>query len=182
MEYRKVNIILGRFQPFTKGHLKMIEQGYIENGLPAVVLQISNKKFDDKHPFSDELTKEEINSIRNSLKTNIIGHFYVINADIAKIASVCHDNGFEPVLWITGTDRFEAYSKQANSEKYKIDNNLLDEFKCFEVKRTDGDISATKVREAIENDDFKTYVDMMPECVTNINMYNKFKTELKNLK
>ena len=74
--------------------------------------KLHDKKFDDKHPFSDELTKEEINSIRNSLKTNIIGHFYVINADIAKIASVCHDNGFEPVLWITGTDRFEAYSKQ----------------------------------------------------------------------
>ena len=176
---KHVNIILGRFQPFTKGHLKMIEEGYKENGLPTVILHISNKKFDDKHPFSDELIKEEIDLIREKSKNTIIDHFYIVNADIAKIASICHENNYEPVLWLCGSDRFEIYSKQANNIKYKTVNNLLDEFKCFEIKRTDDDISATKVREAINNDDFDTYINMMP--LVSENIWNKFKQELKSI-
>lgn len=179
---QKVNIILGRFQPFTDGHLKMIEEGYKENGLPTVILQISNKKFDERHPFSDELIKEEIDLIRNSVKNTIIDHLYIINADIAKIAFICHEYGYEPILWLCGSDRYIPYSKQANNEKYKSDNNLLQEFKCFEVKRNDDDISASKVREAIKNDDFTTYMEMMPAILTwYTSIWNKFKEELKNL-
>lgn len=178
----EVNVIVGRFQPFTDGHLKMIEEGYKENGLPTVILQISNKKFDEKHPFSNELIKEEINLVRKSVKNTIIDHFYITNADIAKIASICHEHGYEPVLWLCGSDRYEPYSKQANNEKYKLDNNLTNEFKCFEIKRNDDDISASKVREAIKNDDFTTYIEMMPGiCMWHANIWDKFKEELKNL-
>jgi nicotinamide mononucleotide adenylyltransferase len=178
----KVNIILGRFQPFTDGHLKMIEAGYRENGFPTVILQIPNKKFDERHPFSDELIKEEIDMIRSSVKNTIIDHFYIINADIAKIASICHEHDYEPVLWLCGSDRYEAYSKQANNKKYKSDNDLLPEFKCFEIKRDDDDISASKVREAIKNDDFTTYIEMMPGIfMWYTNIWDKFKEELKNL-
>ena len=180
MEYKKINIILGRFQPFTRGHLKMIENGFRENGLPTVILQISNVKFDKSHPFSNETTKNEISNIINNVGNKLIcDHFYISNASIEKIANICHDNGYEPVLWVTGTDRFIAYSKQADNEKYKTDNCLLNEFKCLEVKRTDDDISATKVREAIFNDDIETYYKLMPECVSgDKELYENLKNEL----
>ena len=37
---KKVNICLGRFQPYTLGHYKMIEYGFKENGLSTVILMI----------------------------------------------------------------------------------------------------------------------------------------------
>ena len=178
---KHVNVIVGRFQPFTDGHFKMIAEGFNYNGLPTVILQIPNKKFDERHPFSDELIKEEIDLISKN-NDYIAGHFYITNADIAKIANVCHENGFEPVLWICGTDRFEAYSKQADNDKYKTDNNLLPEFKCLEVKRDEDDISASKVREAIKNNEFTSYIGMMPGiCMSHTGIWTKFKEELSQL-
>ena len=60
MSRKPCNVALGRFQPFTKGHLQMLKDGYDKNGYPAVVFMISNKKFDSKHPFSDELIAKEM--------------------------------------------------------------------------------------------------------------------------
>ena len=186
-ELKKCNVTVGRFQPFTEGHMKMVEAGYKENNLPCVILQIPNTKNDTKHPFTDELIREEIKFIMNEQKnanhTSIAGHFYVKNADIAKIAKTCHENGFEPVLWLCGSDRYPQYSKQADTEKYKVANDMLMEFKAFEVKRTDDDTSATKVRQAIKDDDFTTYMRMMPQGFDeNTPLWEKFKKELSQIK
>lgn len=186
-ELKKCNVTVGRFQPFTEGHMKMVEAGYKENNLPCVILQIPNTKNDAKHPFTDELIREEIKFIMNEQKnanhTSIAGHFYVKNADIAKIAKTCHENGFEPVLWLCGSDRYPQYSKQADTEKYKVANDMLMDFKAFEVKRTDDDTSATKVRQAIKDDDFTTYMRMMPQGFDeNTPLWEKFKKELSQIK
>lgn len=186
-ELKKCNVTVGRFQPFTEGHMKMVEMGYKENGLPCVILQIPNTKNDAKHPFTDELIKEEIKFIMDEQKKSdhmsIAGHFYVKNADIAKIAQVCHENGFEPIMWLCGSDRYLQYSKQADTEKYKVANDMLMEFKAFEVKRTDDDTSATKVRQAIKDNDFTTYMKMMPQGFDeNTPLWEKFKKELGQIK
>ena len=62
-------------------------------------------------------------------------------------------------------------------------NNMLMEFKAFEVKRTDDDTSATKVRQAIKDDDFTTYMKMMPQGFDeNTPLWEKFKKELSQIK
>ena len=43
-ELIKCNVTVGRFQPFTEGHMKMVEAGFKENGLGCVILQIPNTK------------------------------------------------------------------------------------------------------------------------------------------
>lgn len=174
----KCNVTVGRFQPFTLGHMKMVEAGLEENGLPTVILRIPNTKNDEKHPFSDSLIKKEI-EILMGRDTSIVGHFYIKNADIAKIAEVCHENGFEPVMWLCGSDRFPNYSKQADTEKYKVANNMLMEFRAFEVQRTDDDTSATKVRQAIIDNDFETYLSMMP--VKEKAIWEEFKKEISQV-
>jgi citrate lyase synthetase len=46
--------------------------------------------------------------------------------------------------------------------KYAEQAHLSPDFKMFEIKRSDEDISATKVRNAILNDDYKSFVVMTP--------------------
>ena len=176
---KKVNICLGRFMPFTKGHYKMIEYGLKHNDLPTVIFMISNKKMDKKHPFSDELIQKEMNMLKKSLN-GIENTVYVSSADIVKLGQWCYENNYEPQLWITGSDRLAAYKRQAENPKYQDLGHFPSSFTTLEVPRTDEDISATKVREAIMNDDLDTFKKMMPEGTEKL--FDDFKEALSQIK
>ena len=176
---KKVNICLGRFMPFTNGHYKMIEYGLKHNGLPTIIFMISNKKMDKKHPFSDELMQKEMNMLKKSLK-GIENTVYVSSADIVKLGQWCYENNYEPQLWITGSDRLAAYKRQAENPKYQDLGHFPSSFTTLEVPRTDEDISATKVREAIMNDDLDTFKKMMPEGTEKL--FDDFKEALSQIK
>ena len=176
---KKVNICLGRFMPFTKGHYKMIEYGLKQNGLPTVVFMISNKKMDKKHPFSDELMQKEMDMLKKSLK-GIENTVYVSSADIVKLGQWCYENNYEPQFWITGSDRLVAYKRQAENPKYQDLGHFPSSFTTLEVPRTDEDISATKVREAIMNDDLDTFKKMMPNGTEKL--FDEFKEALSQVK
>ena len=176
---KKVNICLGRFMPFTKGHYKMIEYGLKQNGLPTIVFMISNKKMDKKHPFSDELMQKEMDMLKKSLE-GIENTVYVSSADIVKLGQWCYENNYEPQFWITGSDRLAAYKRQAENPKYQDLGHFPSSFTTLEVPRTDEDISATKVREAIMNNDLDTFKKMMPEGTEKL--FDEFKEALSQVK
>ena len=50
---KKVNITIGRFQPFTKGHMKCVEEAYKELSVPTIVcmINVKDEKVDEKHPY-----------------------------------------------------------------------------------------------------------------------------------
>ena len=176
---KKVNICLGRFMPFTKGHYKMIEYGLKHNGLPTVIFMISNKKIDKRHPFPDELIQKEMDMLKKSLE-GIENTVYVSSADIVKLGQWCYENNYEPQFWITGSDRLAAYKRQAENPKYQDLGHFPSSFTTLEVPRTDEDISATKVREAIMNDDLTTFKKMMPNGTEKL--FNEFKEALSQVK
>lgn len=178
MEKEKVNVIVGRFQPFTLGHIKGAEYVLKEYKLRTVfcIVETPESKLDKKHPFPSDLI------VRNNQDCKgewFAGMFPIRNADIGKIAQVCRDHNFEPVMWTCGSDRVEAYKKQA-CEKYINMYNLDPDFKVVEIPRTDDDISATKVRQAIKAGDKKTYEKMMPSWShKDFDSYKPFITEAK---
>lgn len=176
---KKVNICLGRFMPFTKGHYKMIEYGLKHNGLPTVIFMISNKKMDKKHPFSDELMQKEMDMLKKSLN-GIENTVYVNSADIVKLGQWCYENDYEPQLWITGSDRLAPYKRQAENPKYQDLGHFPSSFTTLEVPRTDEDISATKVREAIASNDLDSFKKMMPEGTEKL--FHDFKEALSQVK
>ena len=176
---KKVNICLGRFMPFTKGHYKMIEYGLKHNGFPTVIFMISNKKIDKRHPFPDELMQKEMDMLKKSLE-GIENTVYVSSADIVKLGQWCYENNYEPQFWITGSDRLAAYKRQAENPKYQDLGHFPSSFTTLEVPRTDEDISATKVGEAIMNDDLATFKKMMPNGTEKL--FNEFKEALSQVK
>ena len=174
---KNVNMILGRFQPITLGHLKIVDELYNKNNLPIVFCLVSNTKFDDKRPFDDNIISEELDIIMKEDK-RIAGYVYVKSADIVKCAEILHNNMFEPHLWGCGTDRYESYKKQV--DKYKDIANLIAEFDVLEIQRNDEDVSATKVRESIMNDDIQGYCQMMPKETHN--MFKVLKGAIQKIK
>jgi cytidyltransferase-like protein len=169
---KKVNIFVGRFQPFTLGHAKVFETLHKENKLPVVVLIVrSGKKPDAKAPF-DEDTQMRLFAAMTKEYKFLEAIFVTTNAAIDSIFNELRP-AYEPVLWGTGTDRYNSYSKQIS--RYKEDLNSLDELEAYEIKRGDEDISATKVRNALLIGDQDTFRKMVPKSI------HKFFKELQNI-
>lgn len=154
----KVNVLIGRFQPFTSGHMKCVEEAYSQ-GLPTVVVQIATTKTDPRHPFDDQLMSEVMESIIRTDK-RILDCMTNKNADIVAIGELLRRRGYEIASWTCGSDRIDAYTNM--STKYHDKAGLTDDFRMIEVKRSDEDISATKVRDAIRKDDRHTFDKLTP--------------------
>ena len=84
----------------------------------------------------------------------------VNSADIVKIGELLKSKGYEIVSWTCGTDRIDAYTKM--TDKYKEEAGLADDFHMIEIKRTGEDISATKARKALVDDDLNTWKKITP--------------------
>ena len=174
---KDVNIIVGRFMPMHLVHISILQKMYNENGYPTVVCCIHNTKFDAKHPFSDELITKEMDKCLNG-EDYYEGHIFVKSAAIDIIGKELHEQGFVPHLWGCGTDRAKAFEKMASNEKYRKDGELPDDFKVFVVERDEKSadiegISATKVRQALADDDKAAFVKMMPDGAQSL--YDDFK-------
>jgi phosphopantetheine adenylyltransferase len=172
---KKVNIFAGRFQPFTEGHMKVVEQLYKENGLPTFILIVRGGKADPtKNPFDEDTQLAMIGAIQSNM---IEGAAVINTAGIDTIYNAVRP-AYEPVLWGAGTDRLKAYKYQI--DKYKEELNAVPELDAFEIKRSDEDISATKVREALKIDDEATFKRMTPKGMHK--MYDQLKTIMQEVK
>lgn len=161
LEMKKINITIGRFQPFTNGHMKCIERAWKELGIPTIVcmINVKDEKVDEKHPFPTSLILPLYNDAFKK-EEKIEKFVLVTNADIVKIGEMLYQEGYEIASWSCGTDRIDSYTKMAT--KYAEQAHLSDDFQMLEIKRSDEDISATKVRQALLDDDKKFFDKMTP--------------------
>ena len=158
---KQVNITIGRFQPLTNGHMKCIEQAYHTTGMPTVICMIGvdESKTDKRHPFPTSMLLPIYKKVleKNKMIADIV---LVKNANIVDIGLMLYEMGYQVRSWSCGTDRLADYEKMAL--KYVDRAQLADDFQMIEIKRSDEDISATKVRQALLDDDYKTFVALTP--------------------
>lgn len=169
---KKVNIMIGRFQPMTKGHLKCVDEAWDKLGLPTVFAMINtpDEKVDEKHPFPSSILTPLYDDMFAKNK-KVIKIILVRSANIVEIGEKLYNEGYEIASWTCGTDRVESYQKMA--DKYKEKAHLADDFQMLEIKRGDEDISATKVRQALLNDDKETYKKLVPQDSLKLKLKNK---------
>lgn len=172
---KKVNIIVGRFQPPTLGHVKVLKSLSEENGYPVIVFMVRAKKINkEKTPFSEGLIEQIFNDLAKKHKF-IEGFRTISGAGIDKIYNELRPE-YEPILWGTGSDRLKGYNIQIQKDSYRSDLNVDPEFKAHEIKRTDDNISASKVRKALIEDDIKSFKSMTD--TTTHQYYPQLKDEL----
>lgn len=161
---KKVNMFVGRFQPFTLGHVKVFEKMYKENGLPVVVFLVRGKNPDpEKRPFDETLQQAMFAKMAKQypfLETAIV----VPNGAIDTLFAAARPT-YEPVMWGYGTDRKKAYDSMINKDRYRQELGVDPEFSGYEIFRTDDNISASKVRNALKIDDEKGFKKMTPKSI-----------------
>ena len=175
---KMVNMFVGRFQPFTLGHAKVVKQMHEQNGYPVVIFLVKakKKKKEDafKRPYNEQTQLEMLNNLKKELP---IEHVYIIPTAAIDVMFNEMRPKYEPVLWGTGTDRMKVYGYQVDRQEYRDDLNVLPEFGLYEIKRTGENISATKVRNAMLDDDFNAFKKMTPKGIHG--MYNDLKNKLE---
>ena len=161
---KPVNIFVGRFQPFTLGHVKVFEKMYKENGLPVVVFLVRGGKPDpEKRPFDEGVQQAMFAKMAKQypfLETAIV----VPNGAIDTLFAAARP-AYEPIMWGYGTDRKKAYDSMINKDRYRQELDVNPDFKGYEIFRTDDNISASKVRNALKIDDEKTFKKMTPKSI-----------------
>ena len=177
---KPVNMFVGRFQPFTLGHAKVIETISKQNGFPVVIILVKAKakKKEDafKRPYDEDLQIEMLNKLKSKYP---IKDVYVIegSAGIDKMFNAMRGDGYEPVLWGTGTDRMKNYGFQVNNQQYREDLGVRADFGLFEIPRTGKNISATQVRNAMLDGDEKLFKKLTPKEIHS--MYGDLKDKLE---
>ena len=175
---QRVNIVVGRFQPFTAGHYICVETAKRLKGLPTVICMINTpeSKVDKRHPFTTDLLLYVYNELFSS-DPSIEKVVPVKNADIVAIGEELKRYGYEIAAWTCGTDRYDTYVAMA--DKYHDRAGLTDDFEVIEVKRTDEDISATKARGCLLSGDEAAFFSMMPRSINpSDEMFNILKEQI----
>lgn len=160
----KPAIIIGRFQPLTKGHLKLILEAK-RRGLEPVLCMINTNKTDERKPWDSRFLLDLYTEPMKKLGFRIV---LVKSADIVEIGKAIP--GIR--AWFCGTDRYKDYQRMV--DKYGEEAGLDPEFELVEIPRSDEDISATKCRKAIVEGDFNTFsrLYIWPDR----SVFNKLKT------
>jgi citrate lyase synthetase len=186
---KPVNIFVGRFQPFTLGHVKVFEKMYKENGYPVVVYLVRGKKPDpEKRPFDEDLQQAMFAKMKKQYPF-LEASYVVPNGAIDTLYSAARP-AYEPMLWGYGTDRKKAYNGMIDKQAYRDQLGVHPEFKGFEIKRGEENISASKVRNALKIDDEKTFKQMTPRSIhsfyktlqNTLSPIKENKNTMKNLK
>ena len=173
-----VNMFVGRFQPFTLGHAKVLEAIHKQNGYPVVVFLVKAKKAkkDDamKRPYDESTQIKMFNNVKRQYK--FLKEIFVINtAAIDKMFNIMRPK-YEPVLWGTGTDRMKVYGYQVDNKSYREQLEVRSDFSLFEIPRTGDNISATQVRNAMIDGDEKLFKKLTPNAIHR--MYDDLKSKL----
>jgi cytidyltransferase-like protein len=170
-DLKKVNMLIGRFQPFHNGHLKMAKFLKEKNDLPSVVVVVypgHNKS--GKSPLNEELIKKCMDSVvgeEKEIEDYIIVQRGLVGSAIVKLL----DKGYKPVLIGAGEDRTDDYTKQI---EYVKNSEIGDKMKDLKLVQTPRVTSATEVRNAIKDGDYQKFKKLVPPGVDK--MYTALKS------
>jgi len=175
---KRVNIIVGRFQPFHNGHMEMVGEMHSANGLPTVLIIVHpGHNRSGMSPLEESTVTSMLNNIRSESNGKVIDYKIVKRGYINDIVEAMRPQ-YEPILWGVGTDRVNGYKMQLELN-YKKGNEikLNDKFQIMETKRT---MSGTDVRKAIEEDRFIDFQNMVPRTVQS--MYTILRKDIEKYK
>lgn len=172
---KAVNVLIGRFQPFHSGHLKMAKKLKEKNNLPSfvvVVYPVHNKS--GKSPFDERIIKQYMEAVVKDNPEDLVDYMIVDRGLVGSIINKLVMMGLEPHLIAAGDDRKDYYEKQI---EYIKRSDLIDNLpKDFGLEVTPRFTSATEVRDKLKSEDFAALKKLLPKSV--LNLYTLLSAEM----
>jgi phosphopantetheine adenylyltransferase len=175
MDPKAVNVLIGRFQPFHSGHLKMAKKLKEKNNLPSFVVVVypgHNKS--GKSPFDERIIKQYMEAVVKDNPEDLVDYMIVDRGLVGSIINKLVMMGLEPHLIAAGDDRKDYYEKQI---EYIKRSDLIDNLpKDFGLEVTPRFTSATEVRDKLKSEDFASLKKLLPKSV--LNLYTLLSAEM----
>ena len=172
---KAVNVLIGRFQPFHSGHLKMAKKLKEKNKLPSfVVVVYPGHDKSGKSPFDERVIKQYMEAVIRDNPDDLVDYIIVDRGLVGSIINKLVGMGLEPHLIAAGDDRKDYYEKQI---EYIKRSDLIDNLpKDFGLEVTPRFTSAIEVRDKLKNDNFAALKKLLPKSV--LNLYTLLSTEI----
>lgn len=160
---QKVNLIVGRFQPFHNGHMKMVDVLRDKNELPSIVAVVhsGNNKLEDS-PFDLNLVSKYMESLIMEFPQKIQGYFIVNKGLLGPICSRAKELGYLPVSIGSGEDKSDDYNKQLDFLK-KIGSDFHESMELIETPRKN---SGSEIRDYLDKEDFLAFKKSVPQSIS----------------
>jgi hypothetical protein len=160
---QKVNLIVGRFQPFHNGHMKMVDVLRDKNELPSIVAVVhsGNDKSEDS-PFDLNLVSKYMESLIMEFPQRIQGYFIVNKGLLGPICSRAKELGYLPVSIGSGEDKSDDYNKQLDFLK-KIGSDFHESMELIETPRKN---SGSEIRDYLDKEDFLAFKKSVPQSIS----------------
>jgi nicotinamide mononucleotide adenylyltransferase len=169
----KVNMIIGKFQPFNNGHLKMCSRLKKENNLPVFLCVVhpggdSSKKY----PFTDDLIKKSIGAL-TSENPELFAGYQIVPSDLLEDALSAVVDKANPVSVCIGESDFQNMVLQREwiRNKYDLEGGDIEIFKTPQWANNDD------VRSYIKQGDFQGFKNKVPKSIAVL--FNEFTKQLK---
>jgi hypothetical protein len=169
---QKVNLVIGKFQPFNNGHLKMCTRLKKENNLPVFLCVVHPGGESSKsYPFSEELIKKCIGSL-TSENQELFSGYKIVSSNLLEdaITNIC--DKVNPVSVCVGEPDFQNTVLQREWIRKKYDLNGGD----IEIYKTPIWADNEKVRDSVKNGDFQEFKNKVPKSVAVL--FNEFIREI----
>lgn len=170
----KVNVIIGKFQPFNNGHLKMCSRVKKENNLP-IFLCVVHPGGDPstKFPFSDELVRKAIGSLVSENDKMFAG-YEIVPSNLLEDAINVVSKKANPASVCIGEKDFENMLLQREWIRNKYDLNGGD----IEIFKTPAWSDNNLIRDYIRNGDFQEFKSKVPKSIAVL--FNEFNREMQD--
>lgn len=166
----------GRFNPPTKGHLKLVNK---LTSIPG-----------DHYLFISHTQDAEKNPLDYDTKVSYAKKFFegVHIGDkgcetIYDVLNKLRDMGYEHLVYVCGEDEYVPFGKIIN--EYNEKNNAFESVKIVQAGDRDEDsegtdgISATKVRQLAKDGDYEEFCDSIPDRKYAKGLYNDLRSAMK---
>lgn len=172
---KAVNVLIGRFQPFHSGHLKMAKKLKEKNNLPSFVVVVYPGHIKSgKSPFDERIIKQYMEAVVKDNPEDLVDYMIVDRGLVGSIINKLVMMGLEPHLIAAGDDRKDYYEKQI---EYIKRSDLIDNLpKDFGLEVTPRFTSATEVRDKLKSEDFASLKKLLPKSV--LNLYTLLSAEM----
>ena len=157
----------GRFNPPTAGHEKLLQAARKASAGGALKIYPSRTQDPKKNPLDPDMKISYMKKMFPDFEEEIINDAEMVS--IFDVLTTASEDGYKNVNIIVGADRqaeFENLATKYNGELYDFDN-----IRVISAGVRDADaagvegMSASKLRKAVADDDFKSFKSGMPKGV-----------------
>lgn len=159
---KKVNILIGTFQPVTMGHIKAAKALKEKNGNKAVFVALKGDVQTQKSPFTRLLTERILNKVQQEYSDLIDGIRIIPNGQLDSVIKSIRPE-YEPILWGTTERRMKDYAIQLDYiKKRDIPLRISKDFKLVELPSF---VKSEEIIKLIKTSNFEEFKKLVPECV-----------------